>query len=364
MRIAPLIVTFLLLTGCARHRASLPIGIFDPPGRAFPELAAAGFNLIVVPASKETLDAAAKSELAVLMREGGGLAAKPNGPSLLRALDRHPAAWGWYLWDEPDLHQISPRRVRAQNQLLKRFVRKPTVLVHSTGASVEKYAGVADLVAVDWYPVPWSSVGTISREMRLARLGADDGRFLAILQAFDWNAAPELLETDVPLRAPSPEELRCMTYLALMQGASGIIFYAYTAGAWNLEANAPLHRAVLEIASEIRANEAMFGRRVSWWPASTEFFGPPNTMYNEIGESRISLALFRGRDANQYYLFAVNTTGEPADFSLKLPFNDVRELRTSCDSGAFQAERGWIRKTYAPFEVCIFGPIQGVLADE
>lgn len=367
MRIYSFTAVFLalILSGCVRHRATLPIGIFDPPVSALPELAGAGFNLVVAPGSKSILDAAHESNIAVLMTGGGGLAAKPDTQSRLRALDRHPAAWGWYLLDEPDLHQISPRRIRSQNQLLKRFVRKPTVLVLSSGSAVEKYSSAADRVAVDWYPVPWGSVATVAREMRLARLGSQDGRFIAILQAFDWNFAPHFLETDVPLRAPTPEELRCMTYLALMQGAGGIIYYAYTATGWNLETNAPLHRAVLEVGAEIRANEAMFGERVSWWPAATEFHGPPDTMYNEIGEARISLALFRARDTtNRYFFFAANNTAHPTEFSFKLPFSDIRELRTSCNGDEFQEEEGWIRKTYNPFEVCIFGPIEGVIPDE
>jgi hypothetical protein len=152
-----------------------------------------------------------------------------------------------------------------------------------------------------------------------------------------------------------------MTYLSLMQGARGIIFYAYTADGWNLETNALLHKAVLELSAEIRANEAMFGERVSWWPAETEFHGPPNTMYNEIGESRIALALFRPRNTtNRYFLFLANTTDQRTDFSFKLPFDDVPKLRTSCSSEEFQSDDGgWIRKTYNPFEVCIFGPIDG-----
>jgi hypothetical protein len=367
MRLAPVIAAVfgMLVSGCVQHRQAMPIGIFNPPPHALPELAHAGFDLIVDSASHEALERAAKSKMAVLITGGPELASDATKQPLLVSLDRHPAAWGWYLSDEPDLHQISPQRMKAETRLLKRSVRKPTVVVLSSGAAVEKYGNVADRIAVDWYPVPWSSVGTLAREMRLARLGADNRGFLAILQAFDWNIASNLLETDVPLRAPTPEELRCMTYLALMQGAEGVIFYAYTGGGWNLETNAPLHRAVLSIASEIRANESIFGERVPWWPVQSEWHGPPETMFNEIGEARISLALFRARNTtNRYYLLAANTTGEPTDFSFKLPFENIAELPTTCTGEDFRAGRDWIRKTYFPFEVCIFGPIQGVIADE
>ena len=156
-----------------------------------------------------------------------------------------------------------------------------------------------------------------------------------------------------------------MTYLALMQGAQGIIFYSYAASSWNLEANAPLYQAVLQMAAEIRANEQMFGERIAWWPADTESHGPPDTMVNEMGEARISLALFRARNTdNRYYLLAANTTDKPTDFSFKLPFENVEQLPTTCSDDDFQADLNRIRKTYGPFEVCIFGPIQGVIADE
>src|SRR5690606_33230381 len=136
--------------------------------------------------------------------------------------------------DEPDLHLLSPSNLRAYRARLRRVARKPVYLVLASGAAVEKYGHLADLVAVDWYPIPWNPLATVSREMRSARLASQGRPFLAILQAFDWRAFPQMIRSDQPLRGPTPEELRCMAYLSLFQGARGIIFYSYQAEAWSI----------------------------------------------------------------------------------------------------------------------------------
>lgn len=344
-------------------RKPMPIGIYFPPTNALAELSAAGFNLIVGAPSEPLLHHARQSGLSVLLHAARGrFTSEKEKKAAFRQLDRHPATWGWYLTDEPDLHQISPARMRAENAWFKRLVRKPTVIVLASGASVEKFGGIADRVAVDWYPVPWSSVGTVAREMRWARMSANGAPFLAVLQAFDWTAASDLLRTDMPLRPPTFQELRCMAYLALMQGAGGILFYAYQDATVDLDRDPELRRAVLAIASELRANSAIFRKRVVWWPTHSEYHGPAEAMFNEIGEARVSLSLFE--TAKGFYLMAANTTGQPVDFSLKIPVKGVRELKTLCSSDNFQVSGDWVRKTYEPFEVCILGPMKGTLADE
>jgi hypothetical protein len=154
-----------------------------------------------------------------------------------------------------------------------------------------------------------------------------------------------------------------MTYLALMQGASGILFYAYTCTGWNLESDPALKQAVLDTSSELRARESIFGKRVPWWPVDSETHS--GGMFNEIGEARISMALFHAKKpAEGYYLLVANTTAESADFSFKLPFEGISQMPTSCDRDDFTVRGRWLRKTYTPFEVCILGPIKGVIADE
>jgi hypothetical protein len=309
--------------------------------------------------TRESLDAAAAAGLEVI---GSG------GPDSYRALDAHPALRAWYLYDEPDMHRVSPAKVAAMNRELHRFARKPSFLVLMSGAAVEKYQESGDLIAVDWYPVPWAPVATVAREMRLARLGLDGRPFFAILQAFDWSSFPELLRADGPLRPPTRDETRCMAYLALMQGASGLFFYAYETDRWKLREHPPVWENITAVAAEILADAPIFSGRVKWWPVRDETHGPAADMHNEIMEPRVLLGLFEVKKpqagvAAGYYVAAANTSALPADFSFTLPFTQINHLETSRAGEPFVLQGRTIRKSYAPFEVAIFGPISGQLED-
>jgi hypothetical protein len=351
-------------TGCLHPEGRIQVGIFNPPVESFDELAAAGFNLIVTAPLKESIMQAEKHQMAALVSPNGGqFDSEQDRVRVMKSLDRQKGLWGWYLYDEPDLHQESPQAIAELNRFWKRKLSKKTVLILSSGLAAEKYKHCADLLAVDWYPVPWAPIGTVVREMRLARLGTDDKPFLAIIQAFDWRFAQDLLRVDVALRPPTYDEIRSMSFLALMQGAKGVLFYAYKAAGWDIEKYPELKKGLYEIAAEIRATETIFDRRVSWWPVDTKTHGAPGEMYNEIMEARIAMALFEARSGSNafpkgYYVVLANTTAEPTDFSFKLRFTDIRELKTYCAGTEFTAEEGWLRKMYGPHEVCIVGPIR------
>jgi len=359
----------LCAAGCAHRTREFQVGMFYPPPEAFPALADAGFNVVAAPADRAVLDAARQHGLRVLANPHLPSAASHQGvPEQIKTLDAHPALWSWFLFDEPDLHRVSPAQVSREKRRLAQHARKPVMVILSAGSSVEKYRGVAELLAVDWYPVNWSPLATIAREMRLARAALRGGEFFAVIQAFDWSKFPHLLRHADPLRPPSPEEVRCMSYLALMQGASGIFFYAWRDTSWNLEEHPALRDALLSLGAELRANAPIFSRRVDWWPARMVYHGGPEAMHNDIFEARVALALFEskpksGGGARGYYLIAANTSAEPVDFSFKLPFDGVRDLNAFCAGGAFTENAGWVRKTYAPFEVCLFGPIQAKLLE-
>jgi hypothetical protein len=352
----------LLLAGCSAPPRRFPIGLYDVPPSDFPAVSAAGFNTIVGSASRLTLNAALTNNLSLI----GSVSVMDH--ERIRALGGHPALWGWYLFDEPDLHLVSPENVARLNSKLHALSPKPTMIVLMSGSAVEKYRGRADLIGVDWYPVPWAPVATVAREMRLARVGTRGRPFYAVLQAFDWSSSPELLRTDTPLRPPSREELRCMTYLALTQGATGLLFYTYDNDQWKLREHPELWNALSNLAQEVQQNAPIFKNRIEWWPAETKAHGPPADMYNEIMDARVLLTLFRVHKASRSilpgcYLIAVNTSASSADLAFKLPFAGLQAVPGIGTDAAVVSDAGWVRKQFAPFEVSIFGPIQGELQE-
>jgi hypothetical protein len=199
--------------------AFFPLGIFSV--RDTNDLATvkhAGFNLVTGPVSQEYLDAARRAGLAVLCSPGT-TAGPEFDPALARQavarFDRHPALWGWYLVDEPDLNWISPDDVRQAHQYLKSLhARKPTALVLYQGASGLNYANIADLTMIDRYPVPWLPLASFGQNVRMMRLAlGKDKPLLAVIQAFDWSYYPENLPGEKDLRPPNCEELHDLQHV-------------------------------------------------------------------------------------------------------------------------------------------------------
>ncbi len=318
--------------------------------------------MVVATPTQLTLDTAKTNGISVI----GSISLKE--PETIRSADRHPALRGWYLSDEPDMHLIAPWQVANLNAELHHLSRKPSLVVLMSGSAAEKYRDSAELIGVDWYPVPWAPVATVAREMRLARLGMQGRPFFAIIQAFDWASDPELVRTDTPLRKPTPAEIRCMTYLALTQGVAGLLFYTYQSDRWNIREHPEIWDVIGTLAREAQQKAALFANRVNWWPLVTTTHGAPAEMYNEIMEARILLSLFHlekpsGDQASGYYMIAINTAATSTDLSFKLPFDPVESVAVSSAGVQLSLDGRWLRKKYEPFEVCIFGPIQKKLRD-
>lgn len=86
-------------------------------------------------------------------------------------------------------------------------------------AVYEDLVAALDISAPYLYPVPYQPVASVGEAVSRARLATKGSKpLLPILQLFAWKA------TD---RYPTPAELRCMAFLALVEGAQGIGYYSY-----------------------------------------------------------------------------------------------------------------------------------------
>lgn len=229
MNAVRLVLIFFLgtiLTGCHSPAPGFfPLGIYAAGStNELQEIRAAGFNLVTGPANHEFLQAAGRHQLHVLgaipSLPGRSFASSPV-ESTVRRHDSNPNLWAWYVVDEPDLNGISPADVEQANRAVKRFGRKPTALVLYSGSEALHYAPIPDIMMIDRYPVPWLPLANFSQHVRLARFATGPKkRLIAVIQAFDWNYHPELVDNRPNLRVPTYEEIRCMTYCALAEGAT------------------------------------------------------------------------------------------------------------------------------------------------
>lgn len=155
---------------------------------------------------------------------------------VVKACKDHPAIISWYMIDElprkllPSLEDYY-RRVSTQD------AGHPCYIVLYNMSDIGYFTGTTDVLGSDPYPVPSSPVTQVSDETDITVAAGHGHRAVwQVLQAFAWYQhnstnpdrkhipTPEELQTG---RAPSYEEGRCMTYLALTHGSKGILYWCY-----------------------------------------------------------------------------------------------------------------------------------------
>ena len=161
---------------------------------------------------------------------GGGVASGRNpGQSanekylLLRdevnAFKDHPALLAWYISDEPTGHGESPDSLAQVYDLIKSIdPYHPITIVFMAPMQARKYAKAMDIVMADPYPVPNQpirTVGNVARNLKKEFVG--EKPVWMVPQAFggsEWWG-----------REPSIREIRAMTWLSVLEGATGIQYF-------------------------------------------------------------------------------------------------------------------------------------------
>ncbi len=138
----------------------------------------------------------------------------------------HPAVLAWYLNDE--LPPSWRGRLEARYHQVRRLdPDHPTWAVLYQANQLAEYRHTCDVLGTDPYPVarkPITMAAEWARKTGEASLGTD--AFWQVPQAFAWGACRE--PADAPKnRPPTYREVRVMTYLALIEGAGGLIYYAW-----------------------------------------------------------------------------------------------------------------------------------------
>lgn len=200
-------------------------------------------------------------KLAALAAEAGRLdlkmVASPDkvmGSPIEKEAKRWPVL-AWYLYDEPEIHRFSPASLAELDNKVKRWSsRQKTAFVMGEGMAALSYGAAADVLMVDWYPVPHLKLESLGQQITLTRQGAlalDKNRpgkpVWAVLQAFNWLEYPQRRAKRIG-RFPTAEEARFMTYLSLARGATGIFYFKYSDAA----ASPERWRIFTDLAAEVR----------------------------------------------------------------------------------------------------------------
>ncbi len=355
-------------TGCGSFRRPFfPVGIYGVSNtNDLAAVHAAGFNAIAGPATKPLLDAAARRGVKVLASPGTDAGVNFNAArarQVVKAFDAHPALWAWYIVDEPDLNFVSPGEVRAAHRFLKNVpARKPTALVLFDGSDAADYGDITDITMIDRYPIPWLPLANFPQHVRLTRSTVPKAKpVVAVLQAFDWTYYRELLPNEKEFRPPTYEELRCMTYAALVERANGLFFYTFDGGGWKMAEHPETWNSLKQVVAEVRDRLPLFEAEHVWWPFLHRFTDPAQR-YNRALSSSVAPSLVRVKRGNASvppgdYFVVVNNTPQAIEYELKLPVFVFQPVAVLGEARSIAANKRWLADHFEPYAVHIYGPL-------
>lgn len=156
--------------------------------------------------------------------------------AVVEAYRDHPAILAWYLNDELP-HRLVPQLEDYYQRVKTLDPRHPCFIVLCNRSEFRYFPTTTDILGVDPYPIPKDPVTRVSGFADEARKAMGGVKPVWLVpQAFAWyqynseNKDRGHIPTEEELRtgrAPTYEEGRCMTYLALIHGAKGLIYYCY-----------------------------------------------------------------------------------------------------------------------------------------
>ena len=137
----------------------------------------------------------------------------------IEAVRGHPALLAWYIADEPGLRGVDP----GQLQRLYESVREldpyhPVTMVFLNAGAAQRFAAAVDVAMVDPYPIPNAPPASIGPAVAAARRGP--GARMPV-----WLVGQAFGGGEHWTREPTARELRLMTWLAIVEGATGVQYF-------------------------------------------------------------------------------------------------------------------------------------------
>jgi hypothetical protein len=131
----------------------------------------------------------------------------------------HPALLAWYISDEPVGQGVPADSLQAAYDLIKVLdPYHPVSIVFMAPHKAEPYREVMDVAMTDPYPIPHASILEVEKHVNsLMGFYQHEKAVWIVPQAFGGN--------EWWTREPTAKEVKAMTYLGLVNGASGIQYF-------------------------------------------------------------------------------------------------------------------------------------------
>lgn len=211
----------------------------------------------------------------------------------------------WYIYDEPDVQKLDPTKVKNTNTEVKNKLKNaPTALVIGQGKTRLNYYNIADILMVDWYPVPHLELTSFGKQLALAKTRLEPKTdFWGVVQAFNWKDYKQYRKDNDRIgRFPTEEEINFMSWQGIVNGANGLFYYSFNTGGRKLDSYSPeVWQALKNTLKEIK--------KFSYFMDKGKAINPPFTLPKHL-ENRTWYY------KHQYYTLIVNTSDKNVKMSL------------------------------------------------
>jgi len=137
----------------------------------------------------------------------------------VEAFRDHPALLAWYISDEPTGHNMPPEALEQSYRVVRELdPYHPISIVFMAPQRAGEYAGGMDVVMTDPYPIPHNPPDFVAAAVRAITDVFEPAKPVWLVpQAFGGN--------EWWTREPTAREQRVMTYLGIVEGATGIQYF-------------------------------------------------------------------------------------------------------------------------------------------
>ncbi|MFI4911971.1 MAG: hypothetical protein ACIAQZ_09930 [Sedimentisphaeraceae bacterium JB056] len=285
----------------------------------------------------------------------------------------HPAILAWYLYDEPDGHDVSAANCEAAYDKIRSLSSLPialTFIYYPWHCKVQEYHEAFDIMLFDEYPYPvqtaygsmdfwrsntnssWMAV-TAGHGSVLNNYGRD---FIPIQQSLGRQSGTSSGDLYYDLRLPSLSEADAMANFSILNGADSLIWftyyralssvalggsypYAYDGSSWLDDVFAPIETAFDDIGDALAGGEILGGIK-------------------EVEDDRIVAKVYYDPSRNKPIIIAQNVSDQTltnARFyhNLDTSYTRANRIGASEDSSEYVwvYSNGLIQDTFSPFQV-------------
>jgi hypothetical protein len=298
------------------------VGLAHVPVSEFEKVSKLGFNVVTSPAFWGPAEGSeAMAALIEAHKHGLYVIADVDTPQALRAKNEqfrmHPALLAWLAFTDPEITVSEPDVVKDTfREIIRNDGEHPIMMTFRDPRAFELYAKYAKVIGIDIFPIPDLPLVSVPALVRQGWTDTVNKSIWVVVQLCEarHSTPPE----PKPLRRPTMDEIRSMTYLALIQSARGVIFYNYEKG--DLPKNEPaLWKGVCDLAAELRKAEPVIMVRNAG--AITIEGAMIHAAYRKVGE--------------EWFLMYANPFPEASKADIELPAGPVKQV--TLDLRPFQA---------------------------